>query len=80
VICLKQSIPISFLILILSFVLLVNTGCESETDFKKLESEIHKLINDSETMFQEKNLEGLVNRFTSDGTLKITNNTIVRGA
>ncbi len=78
-ICLKQSIHISFLLIILSSVLLVNTGCEHETDFKKLESEVHKLINDSEIMFQDKNLEGLVNRFTADGTLKITNNPIVNG-
>lgn len=75
----KNSIRLFFLIIIFSFVLLVNTGCETETDFKKLESEVHKLIKDSEIMFQDKNLDGLVNRFTADGTLKITNNPIVKG-
>lgn len=65
------------LILIISMILF--KGCESKPDIEKLESEIHDLLTSTIKLFNTKDLDGLVNRFTEDGTLKITNNPIVVG-
>ena len=64
-------------ILIISLVVIV--GCDSKPDKQKLESEVYDLLRLTVEMFDNKNLEGLVNRFTQDGSLKITNYPIVVG-
>lgn len=65
------------LIFIVSMIMFI--GCESKPDMQKLESEIHDLLTLTVEMFNNKDLDGLVNRFTEDGTLKIPNNPIVSG-
>jgi len=67
------------LILILSTSLFMYNGCSSEPDVQKLESEIHDLLRVTVEMFNNKDLDGLVNRFTEDGSLKITDNPVVTG-
>ncbi|HSW54433.1 MAG TPA: nuclear transport factor 2 family protein [Ignavibacteriaceae bacterium] len=64
-------------ILILS--ILVFIGCNSKPDRQKLESEVYDLLRLTVEMFDNKDLDGLVNRFTQDGSLKITNYPIVIG-
>ena len=48
-------------------------------DFAVLEAEVKDMFTLSLKLFEEKNLDGLVERFTSDGTLKLPDAPIVKG-
>lgn len=70
---------VTFLIPPLVLLLIVFTGCDPKPDKQKLESEVYDLLRMTVEMFDNKDLDGLVNRFTPDGSLKITNYPIVVG-
>lgn len=72
-----KNLTIFITILILSIIVFI--GCDVKPDKQKLESEIYDLLRLTVEMFDNKNLDGLVNRFTQDGSLKITNYPIVIG-
>jgi ketosteroid isomerase-like protein len=48
-------------------------------DYEQLEAEVRDMFPLTVELFGKKDVEGLVNRFTPDGTLKITGNPIVAG-
>lgn len=70
---------IAIFIPILFIVMLILIVCDSKPDKQKLESEVYDLLRMTVEMFDNKDLDGLVNRFTQDGSLKITNYPIVTG-
>lgn len=59
--------------------LMVITACNSKQDMQKLEAEVYELMEATIQMFSSNDLEGLVNRFAEDGSLKLPNNQIVVG-
>lgn len=63
-------------------ILLSAASCQETppaTDFAKLEAEVRDMFPLTVQLFEQKDVEGLVNRFTPEGTLKITGNPIVAG-
>ncbi len=52
---------------------------EQAPDFQKLGAEVEELFSLSMELFKNKDLDGLVDRFTDDGTLKITGATLIVG-
>jgi ketosteroid isomerase-like protein len=61
---------------------LFSASCTRQTekpDFAVLEAEVKDMFTLSIRLFEEKNLEGLVGRFTSNGTLKLPDAPVVKG-
>jgi ketosteroid isomerase-like protein len=52
---------------------------EQAPDFQKLDAEVREMFTWSMELFQNNDLDGLVDRFTEDGTLKITGATLIEG-
>lgn len=52
---------------------------QSQPDYVKLETGVREMFSYSSEVFKNRDLEGLVNRFTTDGTLKTPNNPLVKG-
>lgn len=73
--------------ILLSTVLMLMASCEkvettpsaAKPDYEKLKAEANDLLNYSMQVFAEKDLEGLVGRFTPDASLKIPNNPLLTG-
>jgi ketosteroid isomerase-like protein len=63
--------------------LIINTSCKpsesGKPDFAKLESEVKEMFTRTMNLFQSKDLDGLVNRFTEDGSLKIPQSPLISG-
>lgn len=51
----------------------------TQPDYVKLEAEVRDIVPYSLELFRKKDLEGLVNRFAADGTLKNVNSPILTG-
>lgn len=73
--------------ILLSIVLMVMASCEkvetspsaTKPDYDKLKTEVNDLLTYSMQVFAEKDLEGMVGRFTADGSLKIPNTPLLTG-
>lgn len=52
---------------------------EQTPDFQKLDAEVREMFTMSMELFQTNNLDGLVDRFTEDGILKITGAPLIEG-
>ena len=61
---------------------LITPACTHRTekpDLAVLEAQVKDMFTLSMRLFEEKNLDGLVDRFTSDGTLKLPDAPVVKG-
>lgn len=65
--------------LLLFSLLIFISACNSKPDIQKLEAEVYDLMVATIRMFDNKDVDGLVNRFTADGSLKLPNTRIVVG-
>lgn len=74
----KKTLKVS-LIVVMSLIITAcnNSPCpeietsEEAINYEQLTQEVHELFEDTKTMMAEKNVEGLVNRFTLNGKLKL---------
>jgi len=74
-----KNFHISLSVVIFYMMLIVLSGCSQTPDPTQSEKEIRELVSNSVEMFKQKDVAKLVNRFTTDGNLKITGAPLVTG-
>jgi len=63
----------------LSFFSVQTLSGQEELDNAQLEQEVYQLLTHSEALFEHRDLEGLVDRFIPDGSIKLRGNALVQG-